>query len=151
MASIRNRSPWRVSVKGASEHDATFPSKKQADAHVQALRSRGLSDVGVVQDRTGAWEARVRRHGGRDLVKTFDSKKLASDWAAAREGEIVKGQFIDTTAADRCTVGELFKRFADECTKSGPSGDPERYRLKAFQKLDLAALNVGAYRKLSHL
>lgn len=144
MASIRNRSPWRVSAKGASEHDAAFPSKKQAEAHAQVLRAQGLGDVGVVQDRSGAWEARVRRLGGRDLVKTFDTKKLASDWAAAREGEIVKGQFIDTTAADRCTVGELFKRFADECTKSGPSGDPERYRLKAFQKLDWAALKVSA-------
>lgn len=144
MASIRNRSPWRVSVKGTPEHDATFPSKKQADAYAQTLQAQGLSDVGVVQDRTGAWEARVRRLGGRDLVKTFDTKKLASDWAAAREGEIVKGQFVDTTAADRCTVGDLFKRFADECTNEGPSGDSDRYRLGAFQKLDLAALKVSA-------
>lgn len=47
MASIRNRRPRRVSVKGTPEHDATFSSKKQADAHAQALRASPLT-YGVV-------------------------------------------------------------------------------------------------------
>lgn len=144
MASIRYRAPWRVIIKSAPERDTTFSSKKQACAHAQSLIDQGLGDVSVSQDRSGAWEARVRRRGGADLVKTFATKKLAADWAAAREGEIVKGTFIDTSAADRWTVCELFKNFADRCTTQGSSGDPERYRLQAFQRLDFAALKASA-------
>jgi integrase len=144
MASIRNRSPWRVTVATAPGHNATFATKKQAEQHAQALRGQGQADVRVAQDRNGAWEARVRRRGGQPLVKTFDTRKMAADWAAAREGEIVNGQFIDTRAAERCTVGELFRRFSDEKTRPGPEGDSDRYRLKAFRALPLAELRLSA-------
>lgn len=144
MASIRNRSPWRVSIKAAPNLDRTFASKKQAEAHQAHLEANGIAGARMSQDRTGAWEVRIRRQGAPDLVKTFPNKKMADDWASACEGDIVKGTFIDTSTADKWTVGELFHRFAEQCTKAGSSGDSERCRLKVFQKLELAQLKASA-------
>lgn len=55
---------------------------------------------------------------------------------------------MDTTLADKTTVGELFKRFAAERTHPGKSDDAERCRLNAFQRLDLGLLKVSALQSM---
>lgn len=150
MASIRYRAPWRVIVQGEDQPKGVFATNKQAEAFKETLMAQGIDEksIRVVQERKGTWEARVRRQGGKVLLKSFPTKASASAWAEEREGEIVKGAFVDTTLADRTTVGELFQRFAAERTNPGKSGDAERYRLNAFQRLDLAALKVSALQSM---
>lgn len=150
MASIRYRAPWRVMVKGDDKPKGVFVSKTQAEALSATLIEQGIDkdSINLVQERKGTWEVRVRRQGGKVLLKSFPTKTAASAWAEEREGEIVKGAFVDTTLADRTTVGELFGRFAAERTNPGKSGDAERCRLKVFQRLDLALLKVSALQSM---
>lgn len=150
MASIRYRAPWRVMVKGHKAPTGVFVSKTQAEALSATLIKQGIDKdaINLVQERKGTWEVRVRRQGGKVLLESFPTKGLASAWAEEREGEIVKGAFVDNTLADRTTVGELFKRFAAERTNPGKSGDAERCRLKVFQRLDLALLKVSALQSM---
>lgn len=146
MASIRYRAPWRVMVKGDKQPKGVFVSNNQAEALKKTLMAQGIDEksIKVVQERQGTWEARVRRQGGKVLLKSFPTKKAASDWAEEREGEIVKGAFVDTRAADKITFGELLQRYADNCTKPGEAGSSDRYRLQALQRLDLAKLKVSS-------
>lgn len=150
MASIRYRAPWRVMVKGEDKPKGIFVTNKQAKALKKTLMAQGIDEksIRVVQERKGTWEVRFRRQGGKVLLKSFPTKGLASAWAEEREGEIVKGSFVDTKLADKTTVGELFQRFAAERTNPGKSGDAERYRLNAFQRLDLAALKLSALQSM---
>lgn len=146
MASIRYRAPWRVIVNGKTDPKGPFASEKQAQAYAATLVAQGIDEdeIKVNQERSGTWEVRIRRQGGKVLIKSFLSKKMATDWADQREGEIVNGSFVDTRAADKTTVGELLQRYADTCTKPGEAGSSDRYRLQALQRLDLAKLRVSS-------
>jgi len=125
MASIRYRAPWRVIVNGKTDPKGPFASEKQAQAYAATLAAQGIDkdSIKVAQERSGTWEVRIRRHGGKVLIKSFPTKKMASDWADEREGEIVIGTFVDTRVADKWTVGELLQRYADNCIKPGVGAD----------------------------
>ena len=97
MASIRKRAPWRVVTDGKDDPHGPFTSLKEAEARKATLVAQGVDKnlINVVQAREGAWEARVRRQGASDLVKTFPTIALADQWASAREGEIAKAEIVD--------------------------------------------------------
>lgn len=116
MASIRYRAPWRVMVKGDKAPKGVFVSKTQAEALSATLIKQGIDkeSINLVQESKGGWEARVRRQGAPDLVKTFTTKSGADKWATAREGEIAKAEIIDYRAAEKVTFAELCQRYADE-------------------------------------
>lgn len=139
MASIRNRSPWRVSVAGHPELELRFASKSKALKHAQGLSTQGYGQVRTSQDRDGAWEARVRRRGYPELVETFGSKRAAQEWAAAREGEIVKREFVDYSEADRHTLGDVLKLYEAECAK----GSPAYYRVRKLQNESIAQIRLS--------
>ena len=79
MASIRYRAPWRVMVKGDDKPKGVFVSKTQAEALRATLINQGTDkeSINLVQERKGTWEARVRRQGGRVLLKSFPTKTAA--------------------------------------------------------------------------
>lgn len=55
---------------------------------------------------SGLWAATVRTPTGR-ITKTDRSKGVVADWAAEREGEVRRGDWIDPRAAE-LTIGELW-------------------------------------------
>ncbi len=142
MASIRKRAPWRVIVNGEDDTHGPFISNKQAEAHKATLVAQGIDEksIKVVQVREGAWEARVRRQGAPDLVKTFPTKSLADQWASAREGEIAKAEIVDYRAAEKVTLAELCQRYADERYEPKTS---ESYQVLAFKRLPFAEKSLS--------
>lgn len=80
MASIRYRVPWRVMVKGDKQPKGVFVSNNQAEALKKTLMAQGIDkkSIKVVQERKGTWEARVRRQGGKVLLKSFPTKARLS-------------------------------------------------------------------------
>lgn len=60
---------------------------------------------------SGLWAATVRTPTGR-ITKTDRSKGVVADWAAEREGEVRRGDWIDPRAAE-LTIGELWERWRD--------------------------------------
>ena len=145
MASIRKRAPWRVTVNGVVDREGPFQSQKQAEAHKASLVAQGIDEetIKVTQEREGGWEARVRRQGAPDAIKTFAAKKDAYEWATEQENAIAKCSVIDYRAAQKVTLAELCQRYADEKTKPKSS---EAYRVLAFKKLPFAEKSLSAVR-----
>lgn len=143
MASVRYRAPWRVMVNGEKQPRGVFVSKTQAEALSAALIEQGINkdSINLVQERKGGWEARVRRQGAPDLVKTFTTKSGADQWATAREGEIAKAEIVDYRAAEKVTFAELCERYADERYEPKTS---EWYRVLAFKGLPFAEKSLSA-------
>lgn len=143
MASIRKRAPWRVMVEGDDKPKGVFVTNKQAEALKKTLMAQGIDEksIRVVQAREGAWEARVRRQGVPDLVKTFTTKSLADQWASAREGEIAKAEIVDYRAAEKVTFAALCQRYADERYEPKTS---EWYRVLAFKRQPFAEKSLSA-------
>jgi hypothetical protein len=64
-----------------------------------------LSDIGrqAVQTKphqSTGWQVHLCSQLAPQLTKTFPAKEAAQAWAQAREGEIVKRQFVDYREAD---------------------------------------------------
>jgi integrase len=93
MASVVNRSPYRVVPKGAKNTALakSFRSRKAAEAYLAEL-SAGDVPAKLNQDPAGPWEAIVRVVGAdgkrHDETRTFDSEADARGWAVAEEAKL---------------------------------------------------------------
>ena len=158
MASIRKRTPWRVVVDKDTANAAVFDTLKRAVAAAHALVARGTV-LGFVQEPKkgqaigpetalvervpgGSWEVRIRNRSAPDLVKSFTRKSDADDWAAQREGEIAKQQFVDYREADRNTLGDLLARFARDRLQGRPKDDPDAVRTARLRDHAIARIRM---------
>lgn len=104
--------------------------------------------------RSNRWQARVRRKGYPDEVKSFITRQDAEKWARSIETDIDKGQFVNTTEAQHTTLGDLIERYLVEVTPSMKGATEDTIRLKAIMRkpiakwsmLNLSAARVAAYR-----
>ncbi|MEQ8228201.1 MAG: site-specific integrase [Rhodospirillales bacterium] len=83
----------------------------------------------------GQWQVKIRRKGWPSRSGTFRTKKLAEEWARQIENEMDEGHFVDRSAAQRTTFGELIKIYLREVTDKRPSEssrNTERLRLERF-------------------
>lgn len=65
----------------------------------------------ITKRKTGAWQARIRRHGYPEQIKTFDRKRDAADWSRDIETAMKSGQFDESTESKRNTVADMIDRF----------------------------------------
>ena len=159
MASIRKRSPWRVVVDKDTANAAVFDTLKRAVAAAHALVAKGTV-LGFVQEPRkgqaigpetalvervlgGSWEVRIRNRSAPDLVKSFARKSDADDWAAQREGEIAKRQFVDYREADRNTLGDLLARYARDRLQGRPKADPDVVRTAKLRDHAIARIRMS--------
>jgi integrase len=106
------------------------------------------------RQRSSKWQARVKRDGYPDQVKTFEARSDAERWARSVESAMDKGQFIDTQEAQRTTLREIILRYAQEVTPTMKSAVEDTYRLKAIARrpiadwslMNLSAVRIAAYR-----
>ncbi|WP_119156924.1 site-specific integrase [Caldimonas tepidiphila] len=143
MASIRRRSAWRVIVAGKPELASVHSTQKQAQATAARLAAAGHADVRCSRAPGGSWEVRIRRQGAPALVKTFPRKDLAEEWAAAREGEIVKREFVDYREAERNTLGDLLRRYRTERLAGRDRHDADCVRIARLCEHPLAAIRMS--------
>jgi integrase len=104
--------------------------------------------------RSNRWQARVRRKGYPDEVKSFITRLDAEKWARSIESDIDKGQFVNTTEAQRTTLGDLIERYLTEVTPTMKGASEDTIRLKAIMRKQIAhwsmanltATRIAAYR-----
>ncbi|MFZ2297759.1 MAG: hypothetical protein WAV91_05825, partial [Aquabacterium sp.] len=67
-------------VNGVVDREGPFQSQKQAEAHKASLVAQGIDEetIKVTQEREGGWEARVRRQGAPDAIKTVGADRKLS-------------------------------------------------------------------------
>lgn len=93
--------------------------------------------------RSNRWQARVRRKGYPDEVKSFITRQDAEKWARSIESDIDRGQFVNTTEAQRTTLGDLIERYLFEVTPSMKGASEDTIRLKAIMRKPIAQWSMA--------
>ena len=93
----------------------------------------------IAKRESGRWQAKVRHAGWPAQSKTFRTKAEAEDWARQVEGDIARGSYQSSEAAERLTLDALAERFVREYA-------PHHYRSTAYiYKVDRVLERLGSY------
>ena len=146
MASYSKRiyKSWRVSVVLQSDLGKAFDALDQAQAYAQQINAAGHLHVQIRPYQSTGWQARIRSKLAPQLTRTFPTKASAEEWAKAREGEIVKRQFIDYRVADRFTLGDLLRRYASEQLGHLDMHDPDRARIAKMCRHPITLIRMSS-------
>ena len=85
----------------------------------------------------GQWHTQVRRTGWPARTETFRTRKKAEEWARDVELQMDRGIFVDRSAGERTTFGEIIKSYIKEVTEKRPgeaSRAAEKSRLERFMR-----------------
>ena len=87
-------------------------------------------------------QAVVRRKGYPTQIKTFETRREASDWASVIESEMVRGVFIPRTALEKMTFGQALIKYRNEITikKRGEVNETNRINILLKHPLALRSL-----------
>ena len=99
--------------------------------------------MAAFRKRGAGWQARVRRAGYPDEVKTFPTKAEAERWARSVEGEMDRGEFADQREVARTTLADLVRRYMVEVTPSKRGARDEAIRLKAMLRNRICGLSLA--------
>ena len=55
--------------------------------------------MATIRNRSGVWQAQIRKHGHHIPSKSFSKKSDAEAWARKVESEVERGIFLDVTEA----------------------------------------------------
>jgi len=97
-----------------------------------------------IRQRDGKWQARVRRKGFPDEVRTFASRQDAERWARSIESEIDKGCYVSRSEAESTTLKEIIERYIVEVCPSKRGCTEETIRLRSTCRTKLAKLSMAA-------
>lgn len=93
------------------------------------------------------WQVRIRRRGYPQQTKTFQHKAHAERWAREIEKAMDGGQFVATAReAERVTLDEALRRYADEVTAQKKSPQAERSRIAALRAHEISARMLASVR-----
>jgi integrase len=87
------------------------------------------------------WAVQVRRKGWPLQSATFRTRKDAQAWARGIETEMDRSQFVDQSAAQQVTLGDLIRIYAKDVTAHRPGADSriaEAARLERFLRDETA-------------
>jgi integrase len=89
------------------------------------------------------WQARVRRKGHRDEVRSFTTRQDAERWSRSVETEMDRGTFVSLDEAYRVTLSDLIARYIRDVIPGTKSEVEDTIRLKALQRRSIAKLSAA--------
>lgn len=89
------------------------------------------------------WRAEIRRVGFPSQWSTFDTKAEAEAWARRIESEMDRGIFVDRTEAERNTLGDLLRRYAEEVSPLKKGCADEILRIRKICQDPIAQYKVA--------
>lgn len=130
MATICNRSPWAVTVRGKTQLYREFPvfKKPEAEAYLASLVAQGLKPT--LRQLDNAFQVLARDKGFPRFCVTFDTLEEAEKTRKKIESERALKVFRDYGAATRVTAAELLERYIREVCPGHKGGESEIYRLR---------------------
>lgn len=130
MATIINRSPWAVTVRGKPLLYREFPvfKKAEAEAYLASLVEQGLKPT--LRQLENAFQVLARDKGFPRFCVTFDTFEEAEKTRKKIESERALKVFRDYGAATRVTAAELIERYIRDVCPSHKGGESEIYRLR---------------------
>lgn len=92
------------------------------------------------------WQARVRRKGYPDQVKTFNTRTEAEEWARDIEHQIDRRTFVSRAEAESTSLYEALGRYEREVTAHKNGEEPEKSVLRTWKSTELALRSMPAIR-----
>lgn len=136
---------WLVIDEETGYKSTVYKSKADAESHRAQARESGHKRAKLLKRESVAYQARVRLSLiGKELVETFADFQAADEWVKAREGEIVKRQFVDYSSAETKTLADLFDRYEQEFLARESTDCPEKARLGKMRRHDIANIKLIA-------
>lgn len=107
-----------------------------------------------IRQRSGVWQAQVRRFGYPTEVKSFSSKGDAQVWARAIESAMDKGTYQTTHSARNILLSDLLQRYGTEVSPTKRSEKREqqtiqfmlRHKMSSYSMEKLTPAVVAGYR-----
>jgi integrase len=107
-----------------------------------------------IRQRSGVWQARVRRKGYPEEVNSFKSKAEAQMWARSVESSMDQGVHQNTHQARDLLLADILRRYMQEVTpsKRGAKRESEgiqfmlRQKIAAYSMANLTPTVVAGYR-----
>lgn len=95
--------------------------------------------------RGNRWQARVRRHGHPDEVKSFVNRQEAERWARSVETDIDRGSFISTAQAQKYTFADLIDRYLLEVLPGHKHEKTHSFRFRAMARNSIGRVNMAVF------
>ncbi|CAG9170356.1 site-specific integrase [Cupriavidus pinatubonensis] len=92
------------------------------------------------------WQARVRRKGYPDQVKTFNTRAEAEEWARDIEHQIDRRAFVSRAEAEATSLYEALGRYEREVTAHKNGEEAEKSVLRTWKSTELALRSMPAIR-----
>lgn len=89
------------------------------------------------------WRAKIRREGYPNQSKTFDTKADAEAWARDTESKMDHGTFIDRSAIEKNTFGDLLDRYVKEITPDKKGRLKEESKIRGLKKTKLSQMTLA--------
>jgi integrase len=107
-----------------------------------------------IRQRSGKWQARVRRKGYPDEVASFKSKAEAQTWARSIESTMDQGSYQSTQSAKDILLADVLQRYMNEVTpsKRGAQREAEgiqfmlRQKFAEYSMANLTPAVIAGYR-----
>lgn len=90
------------------------------------------------------WQARVRKKGYPQQIRTFDRKADAEAWAAEIEVRMRRGELVDYRPSAQTTIGDLVGRYLREVTPGKRGAEKETAHARMILADTVAGLSLQA-------
>lgn len=91
-----------------------------------------------IRERSGVWQARVRRDGFPAEARSFNTKAEALKWARHMETSMDAGTYRTRSGTDKGLLRDVLQRYADEVSHTKRGHLDEVIRIKALQRAQMA-------------
>jgi len=95
-----------------------------------------------IRERSGTWQARVRREGYPAEVKSFATRAEAQKWARHMEASMDGGAYRSRSGVDKALLSDMLQRYADEISPTKRGHLDEVIRIKALNRSKMAAFSL---------
>lgn len=96
------------------------------------------------RERGSKWQARIKRDGFPDQVKTFEAKAEAERWARSIESKMDQGNYVSRTEAQKTSLGDLIQRYMAEVLPSMKGAHEDAIRLRAVCRRPICKNSIAA-------
>lgn len=100
----------------------------------------------IIERGPAQFQVKIRRKDAnrKILTRTFTTKTDAQKWARSVESELDRGVFIDRVEAEKNTLGDVLKRYAEEIVPHKKGEAVEALRVAAIRRDKIAAVKMAA-------
>ena len=95
--------------------------------------------------RGNRWQARVRRQGPPDEVRSFITRQDAERWSRSVETDMDRGAFSSSSEAQKYTFADLIHRYIAEVLPGHKHERVHTYRFKAMALSPIGKANMAAF------